>query len=62
MFKKNVMKRAHKVSENVFYENGVTEEEVDKFTYQDDIEFLGKLMQSKRHYGYGIDKDVRTYY
>ena len=56
------MKRAHKVSENVFYENGVTEEEVDKFTYQDDIEFLGKLMQSKRHYGYGIDKDVRTYY
>ena len=62
MFKKNAVKRVHKVSENVFYENGVSQEEVDKFTYQDDIEYLGKLMQSKRFFGYGIDKDVKTYY
>jgi len=28
----------------VFYENDVTAEEVDKFTYQDDIEYFGALL------------------
>ena len=41
--------------ENVFYENDVTQEDRDRIAYLDDTESMGKLMFSKRHYGYAID-------
>jgi hypothetical protein len=37
---------------NIFYENGVTQEEVDRIRHQDMIESLGVTMQSTPGYGY----------
>lgn len=46
---------------NVFYEDGVSEEEKDKFEYMDDVEHLGWIMKSKRFYGYSYDRNNETF-
>ena len=43
---------------NIFYENSVTQEEVERIRHLDAVESLGTYMQSKPGYGY-FQKDAR---
>jgi hypothetical protein len=55
-FKSYAMSNFGLKSANIFYEDGVTQDEIDKIRYKDEIETLGDHMQSVPAYGYSSNR------